>query len=208
MITFPAYANTRCLMMPFVQGDPDSVPAEYCAYTDIIAATYLEAGKIGYLTIDESPVSAGEAHRAAHAKYARALHTEAGRWSPTTYNWGPPPWGWGPNPNGVQPNVTLERDTQILLANSIDDSAVWWNAEHVDTSVDGDIGDQAELYPYSDAIFMKAGEVHQIGILTPHESLRVKKDSRRQFLRIVGNGVHGREPYFTINPLIQEMNHV
>lgn len=49
---------------------------------------------------------------------------------------------------------------------------------------------------------MKAGEVHKIGILTPHESLPVREHFLRQFLRIVGAGVHGREEYFTINPLM------
>jgi hypothetical protein len=49
---------------------------------------------------------------------------------------------------------------------------------------------------------MKAGEVHEIGILTPHESLPVMADFNRQFLRIVGSGVHGREEYFTQNSLM------
>ena len=49
---------------------------------------------------------------------------------------------------------------------------------------------------------MKTGEVHKIGILTPHESLPMKCDTNRQFLRIVSAGVHGRESFFTINPLL------
>lgn len=49
---------------------------------------------------------------------------------------------------------------------------------------------------------MKAGEVHQIGILTPHESLPITKGGNRQFIRIVSSGVYGREPYFTKNPLM------
>lgn len=49
---------------------------------------------------------------------------------------------------------------------------------------------------------MKAGEVHEIGILTPHESLPLRQKARRQFLRIISSRVHGRESYFTENPLI------
>jgi hypothetical protein len=60
----------------------------------------------------------------------------------------------------------------------------------------------ADNYPYSDAIFLKAGEVHEIGILTPHESLPVRQNFDRQFLRILSSGVHGREEYFTENPLM------
>lgn len=40
------------------------------------------------------------------------------------------------------------------------------------------------------------------GILTPHESLPVPCDFPRQFLRIISSGVHGREDYFTVNPLV------
>lgn len=92
---------------------------------------------------------------------------------------------------------------QILLANNIDNTCAVWDIELEKTTEDGDIGHEAHLYPYEKAIFMKAGEVHQIGILTPHESVRVKKDIKRQFLRILGSGVNGREPYFTKNPLLQ-----
>jgi hypothetical protein len=93
MIAFPPYTGLRCLMMPYVQGDPDSVPAVYAPYRDILASTYVRRGDRGFLTIAE------------------------------------------------------------------------------------------------------------IGILTPHESLPVPADVRRQFLRIVGSGVHGRELYFTENLL-------
>jgi hypothetical protein len=84
----------------------------------------------------------------------------------------------------------------------VDGSCAIWDAEHEDTSLDGDLGHVADAYPYTQSKLMKAGEVHQIGILTPHESLPLEKDTNRQFLRIVSAGVHGREPYFTINPLM------
>lgn len=194
-VTFPEYSGIRCLMMPYVQGEPSSVPDEYFAYWDIVATTFLEKGEVGYLTIDESPVHKGAPHRGARAKFGRALHTEAGRLpGHSDFRWG---GSWG-----GRVNVTLERDVQVLLANNLSGSCALWDAEHEDTSDDGDIGDQAHLYPYDDAIIMRAGEVHRIGILTPHESLPVQSDCNRQFLRIVGSGVHGREPYFTVNPLM------
>ena len=195
-ITFPPYTGVRCLMMPYIQGDPDSVPAEYRnGYGDIIANTFIEAGDIGFLTIDESPAKRGTPHRGDRAKHGRALHTEAGIRTHNKLGWGP---RWGESDN-----VTLERDVQVLLANNIDGSCALWDAEHPDTTDDGDIGHLADQYPYGDAIFMRAGEVHQIGILTPHESMPVAADCDRQFLRIVSSGVHGREPYFTENPLVR-----
>lgn len=183
-------------MMPYIQGDPNSVPTEYGSYNEIIASTFIEKGQIGYLTIDESPVLKNSAHRAKRAKFGRALHTEAG-WRPYSgiYCWGGGGWGHSPA-------VTLEPDTKILLANNLAGSCAWWDTTHFDTSEDGDIGDCADMYPYETATMMEAGEVSQIGILTPHESVPVQETFNRQFLRIVGNGVHGRETYFTQNPLM------
>lgn len=192
-VNFPEYSEIRCLMMPYVQGDPSSVPEVYAPYKSIIESVFIRRGDVGFLTIDESPVKAGSPHRGAHAKYPRALHTEVGI-DPENklYCWG---GGWGSAPH----RVTLDGDVRILLANNLDDSCAVWESEHRNTSEDGDIGDCAKQYPYKNATFLKAGEVHEIGIFTPHESLPVKSNLTRQFLRIVSSGVHGREDYFTIN---------
>lgn len=193
-IVFPEFSGLRCLMMPYRQGAPDSVPVEYASYAEILRHTFIRKGETGYLTIDESLARAGTPHRGTRAATNRAVHTEAGRIPGKVYCWGGG-GGWG-----KKHRVTLERDVQILLANNLDDSCAVWNVEHEETSADGDLGAVADLYPYESGQFMKAGEVRRIGILTPHESLPVKVDTRRQFLRIVGAGVHGREPYFTKNP--------
>ena len=199
-LTFPEFSGVRCLMMPYIQGDPASVPREYSAYGGILSQVFLQKGERGYLTIDESVARAGSPHRGDRAKTRRALHTEAGR-DPnrSAYRWGGGGGKWG----GGRALVTLERDTQILLANSLDDTCAVWDATHEDTSDDGDLGHAAELYPMATASLMTAGEVRQIGILTPHESLPVTETVQRQFLRILGTGVCGREPYFTLNPLVE-----
>ena len=194
-IAFPEFSGIRCLMMPYIQGDSASVPAAYAPYGDIIESVFLQKGDIGFLTIDESPAIAGMPHRGARARHGRALHTEAGRIPGKIYRWGGGGWG-------RLHAVTLDRDVRILLANNLDDSCAVWESEHEDTSSDGDIGHLAHEYPYEDAVLMKSGEVHEIGILTPHESLPVSRTFNRQFLRIVSSGVHGREEYFTKNPVI------
>jgi hypothetical protein len=196
-IVFPQFSGIRCLMMPYIQGDRTSVPDDYAPYSEIIKSVFLKEGDIGFLTIDESIVTQGKPHRGQRAKYGRALHTEAGLHRPKLYAWGNPKPGWG-----GQANVTLEPDVRILLANNLDGSCALWDAEQVDTSEDGDIGYLSSRYPYGEAIFMKAGEVCNIGIFTPHESIPVEQDYDRQFLRIVSSGVHGREEYFTQNPLV------
>jgi hypothetical protein len=212
-VTFPTFSGIRCLMMPYIQGDVTSVPDIYAPYRGIIESVFLKKGDLGFLTIDESIAIAGTPHRGQRAMHGRALHTEAGRIPGKIYCWGSG-GGWGmptsnPKP-GPKPKpkpkprhrVTLDRDVRILLANNLDDSCAVWDAEHENTSPDGDIGHVASDYPYDRAIFMRAGEVHEIGILTPHESLPVPHNFNRQFLRIVSSGVHGREEYFTRNPLV------
>lgn len=196
-ITFPTFSGVRCLMMPYIQGEASSVPSEYAAYAEIIDTVFVKKGDIGFLTIDESFVRAGTPHRGARAKWTRALHTEVGREPGQIYCWGGGGGSWG-----GKKNVEVERDVRILLSSNLDDSCAIWDTEHENTSLDGDIGDVAHLYPYDTASFLKAGEVREIGILTPHESIAVKADFRRQFLRIVSSGVHGREPYFTENPMM------
>ena len=186
-------------MMPYIQGDVSSVPEEYHSYANIIESQYFKKGDIGFLTIDESKAVKDSPHRGARAKYGRALHTEAGLRPDSSYGWG---LVWGSSP---EESVKLERDVKILLANNIDDTCAVWNTEHENTSLDGDIGHLADMYPYENAILMKAGEVFEIGILTPHESLPVHQTCNRQFLRIISSGVHGREPYFTENPILNEM---
>jgi len=195
-IEFPSFTGLRCLMMPYIQGDPSSVPAEYHAYDEILRTCFFKQGEVGYLTIDESVVLKNMPHRGARATTERALHTEAGRNPNKLYVWGDG-GGWGKSHR-----VTLDGDVEVLLANNIDNSCALWNAVHHNTSRDGDIGYAATQYPYEDAVMMKAGELHKIGILTPHESLRVNQTANRQFLRIISSGVHGREPYFTKNPIL------
>ena len=182
-------------MMPYIQGDHRSVPEEYRAYETIIRDVFIDKGDIGYLTIDESVAVAGKPHRGKRARHDRALHTEVGRKPGVAYY----ACGGGWSSNHL---VTLEGDVEILLANNLDNSCAVWDAKHEDTSLDGDIGYAANQYPYKDAVMMKAGDVHRIGILTPHESLPVKETVKRQFLRLVSSGVRGREPYFTANPLM------
>jgi hypothetical protein len=196
-IEFPEFGAIRCLMMPYIQGDSSSLPDEYSAYSEIVDKLFIKEGDIGYLTIDESFVLQGTPHRGSRAKTERAIHTEVGRRPGKIYA-----WGWGGGRWGRSHRVILDRDVQILLANNIDCSCALWDAEHENTSSDGDLGSVSNMYPYENAIFMKNGEVYHIGILTPHESIPLPVSTARQFLRIISSGVHGREPYFTKNRLM------
>lgn len=197
-IEFPEYAGKRCLMMPYIQGDPDSVPEEFReGYEKILSDVYFARGDVGFLTIDESPVEKGTVHRSSRSTTDRAIHTEAGINPEKIYTWGSSGWG-------RSHKVELDRDAKVLLASNIDRSCAIWDVEHANTSLDGDLGEFLHQYPLDEAELLRAGDVHQIGILTPHESLPVKRECKRQFFRIISSGVFGREDYFTKNPLINQ----
>lgn len=201
-MAFPDYTGARCYMMPFIQGRPESLPEEYASYADIVERLALpgEDGRVGLITIDESVVSAGTSQRG-YGSGERTIHTEACvsgerlSWGPTDPTWGPSPW------------VRLERDVRVLIANSIDDTCMLWDVEVTDTTPDGDLSHRADEFPRQTGRLMKAGEVMEIGIFTPHEPIAQAEGGKRQFFRIVGQGVHGREDYFTRNPVLEKMEY-
>lgn len=195
-ISFPQYSGIKCLMMPYIQGDPESVPVHIRKhYSDIIENTVLEPCDIGYLTIHESHVEKGNPQRGHRAKYARALHTEAGMLvHPKS---GIKKLAWGGSYN-----TTLDKDTEVLIASSVPNTCAVWDELEMNTSEDGDIGHLAYRYPLDSAHILNKGEVKKLNILTPHESLPVKSSMNRQFLRIVSNGVTGKEAKFTFNPIL------
>ena len=196
-IVFPKFTGIKCNMMPFVQGDSSSLPERYQTYTDIIKSNYLEKGEIGLLTIDESFVKVGKSQRGYNAKgINRNVHVEVGR--SESYN----QWGGG-NSWGGKPNTILDDSTMVLIANSISKTCRVWNILERRYTQDGDLSDYINDYPEETGVLLNNGEVAKISIFTPHECVPQQQESQRQFFRIVGKGVYGREEYFTENPLIK-----
>lgn len=190
-IIFPDYSGIKCYMMPFIQGVKESLPEKFRHYGDVIEKLSFahEKGKIGFATIDESFVEAGKSQRGYGAK-ERTLHTEACL-SENGVSWGP---SWGSNSG-----IWLEPDVRAKIANSIDDTCMVWNNEVFDTTPDGDLSERADEFPRSSGQMMKAGEVFDIGIWTPHECIDQIESGFRQFIRVVGNGVKNIGPNFTVN---------
>jgi len=191
--------GTRILMMPFIQGDVESLPSGLDNYHGFVKEFALDRGQIGFLTIDDKYVEAGSAQRG-YGNSDRTLHTEAcanGMWK----SWKTmdlSTWGGDSTWGQAQP-VFLDDDLQVLIGNSIDNTCAVWDAEEQPT-IDGDLGHVANRYPRSQSHMMPAGEIVKIGIRTPHECIKQPNSEARQFIRIVGSGVHGRAPHFTVNP--------
>ena len=192
-IRFPEFQSLKCNMMPFIQGDSTSLPDEYQSYAYIIDDNFLEKGEVGFLTIDETFVEAGNSQRGFNSTgIERCVHIEVGEYN-SVRRWG----SWRGRPTTI-----LDEDTQILIANSIDDTCRVWNTKEYAYTEDGDLSHIIEKYPEHTGQLLKAGEMAQISILTPHECVPQKESKQRQFFRIVGKGVTGREHYFTVNPLM------
>ena len=201
-IEFPQFTGIKCNMMPFIQGDASSIPEAYRTYSDIINQNYLEKGEIGFLTIDESFVQANKSQRGYNAKgINRNVHIEVGRNKESNY-WG----GSGGNYWGGNNKTLLDDRTMVLIANSISDTCRYWDVKEMAYTQDGDLSEYIERYPEETGILMKKGQVARISIFTPHECVNQNKSEKRQFFRIVGKGVTGREDYFTINPLLNYNN--
>jgi hypothetical protein len=193
-IVFPKYSGIKCNMIPFVQGDSSSLPEIYQPYAEIIDENFLEKGEIGFLTIHESFVQGGQSQRGYNsAGHKRNVHIEVGR-SKESNRWGSS-WGKGSN-------TRLDDDTKVLIANSISGTCRVWDAIEMSDTLDGDLSAYIDRYPENTGILLLAGEVAKISIFTPHECVVQQRAGARQFFRIVGSGVKGREPYFTENPMV------
>lgn len=194
-IKFPKAIGIKCNMMPFIQGDSSSLPEIYKSYAEIIDSNYLEKGEVGFLTIDESFVNAGKSQRGYNSVgINRNVHIEVGRNARENY-WGSSSWGGGYN-------TLLNDETMVLIANSISNTCRVWDVKEMSYTKDGDLSSYINKYPEETGILLQSGEVAKISIFTPHECINQKQSGNRQFFRVVGKGVTGREDYFTINPLV------
>lgn len=197
-IEFPSFTGIKCNMMKFIQGNPLSLPEIFRSYSQIIAENFLEFGEIGFLTIDESYVEKGKSQRGYNSSgINRNVHIEVGRHSNINH-WG----GGGGSSWGGNYNTLLDDNTKILISNSISDTCRVWNTKEMSYTRDGDLSAYIDKYPESTGRLLKSGEVSRISIFTPHECIPQKNSGPRQFFRIVGKGVSGRENYWTVNSLL------
>jgi hypothetical protein len=197
-IQFPEFTGIKCNMMPFIQGDSASIPDEYKPYSSIIDSNFLEKGELGFLTIHESFVDHGKSQRGFNSfGIDRNVHIEVGRNERANY------WGSGGGSSwGGGYKTTLDDDTMVLIANSLSNTCRFWNTIEKSYTKDGDLSEYIDRYPEHTGIMMKSGEVAKISIFTPHECVNQRESGKRQFFRIIGKGVRGREDYFTVNPLL------
>lgn len=211
---FPEPQGIEINMMPFVIGDRESVPAEYQQYWPLIQACSVPAdqiGNIGYLTIHESAVPAGQSQR------RPGLHIESpGRVLPvahfntagpnfadhicSTVNWGAGRFvlqGGTPGKGalrssrwpaaGLSPSRVGTIEGGIFMASTVASSTRVWDCvvEDVGAGTKG-LGDcehaRDRLGPGWE---VPANTIVWMTDRTPHESVPVQRDTYRQFFRLV-----------------------
>ena len=165
-VLFPIVKAVRINMMPFVMGDMETLPSNVRQYSDIIKACSLpesEVGKIGYLTIDESFVSAGSTQR------RPGIHTERH----PSKSWGG--GGWGGFKGG------------LYMCSSIGNSTRIWD-ERIEEP--GELGDCEHLRSkLGSGSMLQAGELVWLTDATPHEAVKTNFSAIRQFFRLVTSEV-------------------
>lgn len=159
-LRLPPFTGVRVVMMPFLMEEPHgSIPEFFSAYRPAIShiceiATVKQG--VGYLTIDEALVRAGETHR------RPGLHVDgAGPWG------SPAPWG----KNGM-----------FLAASHV---GCWGYRQTLIDAQPGPDGDCEHLRSGLPMGFpMKAKHLYWCSPMALHEALPMRVDTRRQFLRV------------------------
>jgi hypothetical protein len=167
-LRFPVFSGIRIMMMPFRIEDPigtvpDALEMWRPAVYELCRMSPAKRG-VGYLTIDEAFVPTGRTHR------RPGLHVDGIGPDGKCGGWGGGGGGWGAR--------------GMLVAASHVGCRGWSQMFHGHAGPNGDSEHlRWECDPASE-IIMQAGEVYWCGPTAVHESLPMKVDVRRQFVRL------------------------
>lgn len=188
-VKFPAPTGLSVNMMPFVMGDPGSIPEFLHGYLPMIESCQLELeqlGKTGYLSVTETRVITRVSQRRA------GIHTE----KHPGIGWGGG-GGWG----GPVQDVTTRRDG-IYMSSTVDDSCYIWDTR---IKTPGEMGNCEHLRKELGTVpglFTDADGLYWLTDSTPHESLTLAPGTFRQWFRLVTHKVDlWYAQHSTANPL-------
>jgi hypothetical protein len=191
-VAFPRPQNINVNMMPFVLGDPDSLPEELRAYQPLIDACEVEAaeqGSVCYLTISETAVQPGSSQRRGGA------HTERH----PNVSWGGGGWGGGRHDG--------RRHGGLYIASTMEATTAVWDARIENPGPGGDCSDRLE--ELGESSLLDANQLVWLTDATPHASLPVPRAGTRQFFRLVTSQIDlWYEDHSTANALVSVPAHV
>jgi hypothetical protein len=191
-VNFPQPQGICINMMPFIMGDPQSIPEEYRHFYPLVEACSLsenQIGKVGYLSVTESQIVKGNSHRRG------GVHVEK---HPTRAWGGGGGWGGGtpsvvnpikpkPVPEPLEPLPSLRVEDGLYMASNVADSCKVWDHN---VEVPG-VGGSCEhlIDKLGQGVNLKKNELIWISDSCPHESLIVDQETYRQWFRLVTHKV-------------------
>lgn len=183
----PDFTSIRVMQMPFHVDDPvQSLPARLRAYGELVeyittADGWKPPAGVGYLTIDEAELHAGETHR------RPGLHVDGVGED-------------GSSPAGYGGGGGYAAHGMVLMSNVL--GCVGWSGEF--EGAPGRDGDCAHLAPQCFAkpvIFFEPLRAYWCGPLAVHQATPVSKACQRQFVRVSLPSAAPWHEGYTRNPL-------
>lgn len=188
LVSFPPPTGININMMPFIMGYGSSLPVDLHVYEPLIQACGLEegqTGKIGYLSIMESAVTAERP-----SQRRPGIHTEK---HPQT-GWGGGGWGSGKYGYG--------RQDGIYMASTVARSCRAWDTRILQPGPMGDCEHFRKHLESRFRVLMDKDTLYWLTDSTPHESLPLKPGTFRQWFRLVTHKVDlWYADHSTANPL-------
>lgn len=162
-IEIPRNTAHRIMMMPFRLDDvAATVPGAWReCIADLVRRGPCAEG-VGYLTVDDATVRAGETHR------RPGLHVDGGSHDAP---WAPSPGAWG----GVE---------GMIVAATILGSRAWCQDFDGTPGVDGDCEHLRDQCRADTRWPLHGGEAYWLGATCVHESIRMPINVRRTFVRV------------------------
>lgn len=188
-VNLPDFSNTRIMMMPLILGDEKSIPSFLSSWTGTLRSLFAKQsfnGRVGYLTIDEKTINAGETHRRSGKHVDGVFGKGAGGWG----------GGWG---GGADDGSST--GTGFLTVSSVEGCRAWTGSF---TGFPDDEGGCKHLEGQctdSNEATLRSSIAYWVGPLCVHESMPMPQKTKRQFVRL---SLPSNAPWFegyTANPL-------
>lgn len=186
-LTLPKFTGIRVMMMPIILGDLSSIPNTLGRYRKTLRLLFGRAcdhlGKVGYITIDEKLVKAGQTHRRAGLHVDGVYNGSVGAWG------GDGGGGWGAPGTGM------------LTVSNIAGCKAYKQTFQGMPGPDGECDHLKAQCDETKAVIFKPGHIYWVDGLCVHESMPMTQDVERQFVRL---SMPSTAPWFqgyTENPL-------
>jgi hypothetical protein len=192
IIDLPGFTGIRIMMMPVIIGDMSSMPSTLKDYENAIAQMFevdksrvgmKNAGKVGYLTIDEKKVKAATSHRREGKHVDGIYQGESGAWG------GGSGGSWG------------SRGTGMITVSNIVGCRAWNQSFSGWPEYEGECDHLAEQIRDDAEVIFEPMRAYWLDGLCVHESIPQHVDTYRQFVRL---SLPSLGPWFegyTENPL-------